>query len=395
MFIHLVFIFRLFAKLVGDWRTALCLASVLSPHNELYNASKSIKRTIPSYSALNAITVDGLLYTKLCEYLQIDDLQILLRRNYKQDEITSFIQNLASTLDQFLLCSTILQVPLTEMLLRRLNAIMVYLFTLIPIFISSKYYLPCPPIYSSILNTYDDDKSDITCKYETHIRLIFHRIIHIFIQLLSASRIQLSCLKWYLDYLTMKDNRRKQTTVTNEVNDSFYSIKVLLKSLRFHKLPNISDLILLYFRDFCIILFLFDTRDRLSFTLRRYIHSKTQCEHSSDQLAMNIISYATILLSFRCLVSDEIELLRVILNLFFDLTPSEKLMRALATLIVTRQREDSDSNNNAEISLIVDKLKAKWMLINPTWIELYEGFLKTIIIEDVQEDIIKHYMNDM
>ncbi|CAF4750614.1 unnamed protein product, partial [Rotaria magnacalcarata] len=41
----------------------------------------------------------------------------------------SFIQYLPSTLEQFLLCATLLQVPLTEMLLRRLNAIMIYLYT--------------------------------------------------------------------------------------------------------------------------------------------------------------------------------------------------------------------------------------------------------------------------
>jgi hypothetical protein len=276
------------------------------------------------------------------------------------------------------------------MLLRRLNAIMIYLFTLIPIFISSKYYLPCPPIYSSILNTYDDDKYDITCKYETHIRLIYYRIIHIFIQLLSASRIQLSCLKWYLDCLTMTDNRRKQI---NEVNDSFHSIKILLKSLRFHKLPNIPDRILIYFRDFCIILFLLDTRDRLSLTLRNYIRTKTELINSSDKYPWQIISYATILLSFRCLISDEMNLLRIVLNLFFDLKPSEQLMRALATLIIARQNGDNDKDN-AEIILIIDKLKTKWMQINPTYIQLYEGFLETIILQDVQGDILKHYMND-
>ncbi len=277
------------------------------------------------------------------------------------------------------------------MLLRRLNAIMIYLFTLIPIFISPKYYLPCPPIYSSILNTYDDDKYDITCKYETHIRLIYYRTIHIFIQLLSASRIQLSCLKWYLDYLTMTNNRRKQI---NDINDSFYSIKILLKSLRFHKLPNIPDRILIYFRDFCIILFLLDTRDRLSLTLRNYIRNKTELINQSDKLSWQIISYATILLSFRCLISDEMNLLRIVLNLFFDLKPSEQLMRALATLMIARQHGDDDKDNNAEIILIVEKLKNKWMNINPTYIQLYEGFLETIIFQDVQGDIIKHYMND-
>ncbi len=277
------------------------------------------------------------------------------------------------------------------MLLRRLNATMIYLFTLIPIFISSKYYLPCPPIYSSILNTYDDDKYDITCKYETHIRLIYYRTIHIFIQLLSASRIQLSCLKWYLDYLTMTNNRRKQSPITN---DSFHSIKILLKSLRFHKLPNIPDRILIYFRDFCIILFLLDTRDRLSLTLRNYIRNKTELIDSSDKLSWQIISYATILLSFRCLISDEMNLLRIVLNLFFDLTPSEQLMRALATLVITRQHGDNDTESNAEVIFLVEKLKAKWMQINPTYIRLYEGFLETIIVQDVQGDIIKHYLND-
>ncbi|CAF3699692.1 unnamed protein product [Rotaria sordida] len=383
----------LFSKLVGDWRTALCLASVLPPHNGLYNTPKSTKQTSPSYSPLNTITVDALLYTKLCEYLQIDNLKSVLKHTYKQDEIMLFIKNLSSTLEQFLQCATLLQVPLTEMLLRRLNAIMIYLFTLIPIFISSKYYLPCPPIYSSILNTYDDDKYDITCKYETHIRLIYYRTIHIFIQILSASRIQLSCLKWYLDYLTITNNRRKQTT--NETNDSFYSIKMLLKSLRFHKLPNIPDRILIYFRDFCIILFLLDTRDRLSLTLRNYLRHKIELTNLSDKLSWKIISYATILLSFRCLISDEMDLLRIVLNIFFDLTPSEQLMRALAKLIIARQHQDNNMDNNDEITLIINKLKAKWMQINPTYIQLYEGFLETIILQDVQGDIIQHYMNDI
>ena len=387
-----IFFFSLFAKLIGDWRTALCLASVLPPHNGSYDSSKTTNRTSPAYSPLNTITVDALLYTKLCEYLQIDNLKSILKRHYKQDEILSYLQNLSSTLEQFLLCSTLLQVPLTEMLLRRLNAIMIYLFTLIPIFLSSKYYLPCPPIYSSILNTYDDDKDDPSCKYETHIRLIYYRTIQIFIQILSASRIQLSCLKWYLDYLTMTNNRRKQTT--NETDDSFQSIRVLLKSLRFHKLPNIPDRILIYFRDFCIILFLLDVRDRLSFTLRNYIRSKTERNISSDKLSWQIISYATILLSFRCLISDEMNLLRVVLNLFFDLQPSEQLMRALATLILSREHGDHDQENNAEIIFILDKLKTKWRQINPTYIQLYEGFLETIIVQDIQGDILEHYMND-
>ena len=78
-------------------------------------------------------------------------------------------------------------------------------------------------------------------------------------------------------------------------NDSFHSIKVLLKSLRFHKLPNIPERILLYFRDFCIILFLLDTRDRLSLTLRDYIRNKTELNNPSDRLSWQIISYATIL----------------------------------------------------------------------------------------------------
>jgi hypothetical protein len=389
--LFIISLFRLFAKLVGDWRTALCLASILPPHNGLYDPSKPMNRTSPSYSPLNTITVDALLYTKLCEYLQVDNLKSILKRTYKQDEIITFIQNLSSTLEQFLLCSTLLQVPLTEMLLRRLNAIMIYLFTLIPIFISSKYYLPCPPIYSSILNTYDDEKYDITCKYETHIRLLYYRTIHIFIQLLSASRIQLSCLKWYLDYLTVTNNRRKQI---NEANDSFHSIKVLLKSLRFHKLPNIPDRILIYFRDFCIMLFLLDTRDRLSLTLRDYIRNKTELGNPSDRLSWKIISYATILLSFRCLISDEMNLLRIVLNLFFDLPPSEQLMRALATIIVARQHGDDDTDNNAEVNLIVNQLKTKWIHMNPTYIRLYEGFLETIIVQDVQGDIIEHYMND-
>lgn len=313
---------------------------------------------------------------------------------YKQDEIISYIQHLPATLEQFLLCATLLQVPLTEMLLRRLNAIMIYLYTSISIFISSKYYLPCPPIYSSILNTYDDEKADITCKYETHIRLIYYRTIHIFIQLLSASRIQLSCLKWYLDYLTMTNNKRKQTS-TNETNDSFYSIKVLLKSLRFHKLPNIPDRILLYFRDFCIILFLLDTRDRLSLSLRSHIRNQTQQTNPSDRLVWKIISYATILISFRCLISDEMELMRVVLNLFFDLPPSEQLMRALATLLIARQHDDSNARDNAEIKLIIDKLKAKWAKVNPVYIQLYEGFLETTILNDVQGDMMHHYMNEM
>lgn len=377
--------------MIGDWRTALSLASILPPHNGSYDSPKTTNGASPSYSPMNTITVDALLYTRLCEYLQIDNLKSILKRHYKQDEIISFIQNLPPTLEQFLLCSTLLQVPLTEMLLRRLNAIMIYLFTMIPIFISSKYYLPCPPIYSSILNTYDEEKYDITCKFETHIRLIYYRTIQIFIQLLSASRIQLSCLKWYLDYLTMTNNRRKQTT---DVNDSFHSIKMLLKSLRFHKLPNIPDRILIHFRDFCIILFLLDTRDRLSMTLRNYIRNKTELSQSSDRLSWQIISYATILLSFRCLISDEMNLLRVVLNLFFDLNPSEQLMRALATLIAAREHGERDQQTNAEVTLIVDKLKAKWMQINPTYIRLYEGFLETTIVQDVQGDILNHYMND-
>jgi hypothetical protein len=189
----------------------------------------------------------------------------------------------------------------------------------------------------------------------------------------------------------MTNNRRKKL---NEINDSFHSIKILLKSLRFHKLPNIPDRILIYFRDFCIILFLLDTRDRLSFTLRNYIRNKTELINSSDKYPWQIISYATILLSFRCLISDEINLLRIVLNLFFDLKPSEQLMRALATLIIARQHGDNDKDNNAEIIFIVEKLKAKWMQINPTYIQLYEGFLETIILQDVQGDIINHYMND-
>ncbi|CAF4222525.1 unnamed protein product, partial [Rotaria magnacalcarata] len=95
-------LFRLFAKLVGDWRTALCLASVLPPHNGLYDASKPAKRITPSYSPLNTVTVDALLYTKLCEYLQIDNLKFVVKRSHKQDEIMSFIQYLPSTLEQFL-----------------------------------------------------------------------------------------------------------------------------------------------------------------------------------------------------------------------------------------------------------------------------------------------------
>lgn len=388
-------LFRLFAKLVGDWRSAVCLASVLPPHNGVYETSKSTRRSSISYSPVNTITVDALLYTKLCEYLQVDNIKMVVKRTYKQDEIVAFIKNLPPTLEQFLLCATLLQVPLAEMLLRRLNATMIYLFTLIPVFISSKYYLPCPPIYSSILNTYDEEKHDIASKYETHIRLTYYRTIHIFIQLLSASRIQLSCLKWYLDYLTMQDNRRKQTALTNETNDSFHSIKLLLKSLRFHRLPNIPDRILMYFRDFCTILFLLDTRDRLSLTLRQYMRSKIELSNLSDKLPWKIISYATILLSFRCLISDEMDLLRVVLNLFFDLKPSEQLMRALATLIVARQHDNNDTDNNAELSLLVDRLKVKWMQINPTYIQLYEGFLETIILQDVQGDIVQHYMTDM
>jgi hypothetical protein len=189
----------------------------------------------------------------------------------------------------------------------------------------------------------------------------------------------------------MTNNRRKQSPITN---DSFHSIKILLKSLRFHKLPNIPDRILIYFRDFCIILFLLDTRDRLSLTLRNYIRNKTELIDSSDKLSWQIISYATILLSFRCLISDEMNLLRIVLNLFFDLTPSEQLMRALATLVITRQHGDNDTESNAEVIFLVEKLKAKWMQINPTYIRLYEGFLETIIVQDVQGDIIKHYLND-
>ena len=133
----------------------------------------SSSRTSPFYSPMNSVTVEALLYSKLCEYLQIDNLQSLVKRSHKQEDILAFIQNLSSTLEQYLLCSTLLHVPLTELLLRRLNAIMIYLFTLIPIFISSKYYLPCPPIYSSILNTYDDETSDITCKIRDSHALAF------------------------------------------------------------------------------------------------------------------------------------------------------------------------------------------------------------------------------
>jgi len=383
----------LFAKLIGDWRTALCLASVLPPHNGSYDTSRKNSRTSPVYSPLNIITVDALLYTKLCEYLQIANLKSILKRQYKQDDILVFLQNLPKTLEQFLLCSTLLQVPLTEMLLRRLNAIMIYLFTLIPVFHSPKYYLPCPPIYTSILNTYDSDSDDLTCKYETHIRLIYYRTIHIFIEILSTSRIQLSCLKWYLDYLTMTTNRRQQQQ--SQTNDSFQSLKILLKSLRFHKLPNIPDRILIYFRDFCIILFLLDTRDRLSLALRKYFREKIEMKNlQSDRLSWQIISYATILLSFRCLISDEINLLRVVLNLFFDLEPSEQLMRALATFILARQHGDNDTEINAEVKFLVDKLKSQWNQINPTYVHLYEDFLKTILVQDVQGDIIEHYMNE-
>ena len=371
---------------MGDWRTAVCLASVLPPEKSPSNRQPS------TYSPLNTVAVDALLYTKLCEYLQIDNLKSLLKRKHKQDEIVSFLQHLSSSLEQFLLCSTLLQVPLAEMLFKRLNAIMIYLFTLMPIFISSKYYLPCPPIYASILNTYDDENSDMTCKYETHLRLIFYRTIHIFIQCLSACRIQTSCMKWYLDYLTAPSNRRKQPL--DETNDSFYSIRILLKSLRFHKLPNIPDRILIYFRDFCILLFLLDIRDRLSLLLRQHIRQKTELTPASDKRAWQIISYATILLSFRCLVSDEIILLRTVLNLFFDLTPSEQLMRALATLVVVRQHEERDQSTDAELALIISKLKAKWAQINPTYLQLYEGFLQTVIVQDVQADIVEHYMND-
>ncbi|CAF4401457.1 unnamed protein product, partial [Rotaria sordida] len=84
-----------------------------------------------------------------------------------------------------------------------------------------------------------------------------------------------------------------------------------------------------------------------------------------------------------------------VLNIFFDLTPSEQLMRALAKLIIARQHQDNNMDNNDEITLIINKLKAKWMQINPTYIQLYEGFLETIILQDVQGDIIQHYMNDM
>lgn len=378
---------------MGDWRTALCLASVLPPHNGLYDSSKPTSRSARAYSPLNAITVDALLYTKLCEYLKIDNLKSILKHTYKQEEIIAFIQHLPPTLEQFLLCSTLLQVPLAEMLLKRLNAIMIYLFTLIPVPIPPKYYLPCPPIYSSILNTYDDERYDITCKYETHVRLIYYRTIHIFIQILAGSRIQLSCLKWYLDYLTMNHNRRKQPSATN---DSFHSLRVLLKSLRFHKLPNIPDPILVYFRDFCIVLFLLDTRDRLTLTLRNYIRQKTEQTSASDKLAWQIISYATILLSFRCLIVDEMNLLRTVLNIFFDLPPSEQLMRALATLIIAREHGDQQpASNNAEVTLIVDKLKGRWAQVNPTYVHMYEDFLEKTLVQDVQGDMVKHYLYDM
>ena len=193
----------------------------------------------------------------------------------------------------------------------------------------------------------------------------------------------------------MTENKRKQSAPGHETNDSFYSIRILLKSLRFHKLPNIPDRILMYFRDFCTILFLLDTRDRLSLALRQYVREKIELTHTSDKLAWQIISYATLLLSFRCLLSDEMNLVRTVLNLFFELPPSEQLMRALAAIMVVRQYDqDDDQRSNAELTLIVDKLKAKWSHSNPTYIQLYEGFLKTIIFQDVQADIIKHYMND-
>jgi hypothetical protein len=47
--LFIISLFRLFAKLVGDWRTALCLASILPPHNGLYDPSKPMNRTSPSY----------------------------------------------------------------------------------------------------------------------------------------------------------------------------------------------------------------------------------------------------------------------------------------------------------------------------------------------------------
>lgn len=338
------------------------------------------------------VTTDALLYSKLCEYLQIDNLKSLLKRSYKQDEIIHFLQTLPSTLEQFLVCATLLEIPLSEMLFRRLNAIIIYLFTSLSTLISSKYYLPCPPIYSSILNTYDDEKNDITCKYETHLRLILYRTIHIFIGLLSACRIQLSCFKWYFDYLTVSSSRRKNTA--DEPRDTFYPIRILLKSIRFHKLPNISNRILIYFRDFCVLLFLLDVRDRLSLTLRQYLRQKLNGTNSSDRLAWKIISYGTILLSFRCLLSDELGLLRMILNIFFDLPPSEQLMEALARLILVRQYGDEDQRLNAEERVTIDQLKARWAQINPTYLQLYEGFLHSIVVQDVQGDIIQRYMND-
>ncbi|CAF4992376.1 unnamed protein product, partial [Rotaria socialis] len=48
-----------------------------------------------------------------------------------------------------------------------------------------------------------------------------------------------------------------------------------------------------------------------------------------------------------------------------------------------------------EVKFIVDKLKAKWAQINPTFIQLYEGFLESTILQDVQGDIVQHYMDDM
>ena len=382
------FRFRLFAKLIGDWRTAVSLASVLPSDKRYLNSSHELPP-----SPLTSVTSEALLYSKLCEYLQIDNLKGLLKRSYKQDEIVHFIQNLSSTLEQFLLCATLLHIPLTEKLFQRLNGTIIYLFTLLPTFISPKYYLPCPPIYSTIMNTYDDEKNDISCKYETHLRLILYRTIHIFIELLSASRIQLSCFKWYFDYLTAGTTSRRKTTA-DEPRDSFHPIRLLLKSLRFHKLPNIPHRILIYFRDFCVLLFMLDVRDRLCLTLRQYLREKLNANRLSDQLAWKAIGYGTILLSFRCLLSDEMVLLRTILNLFFDLPPSEKLMEALARLIVVRQYGDDDQRANDEVRVILEQLKAKWVRINPTFLQIYDGYLQTIVVQDVQGDIIRNYMTD-
>ncbi|CAF0987159.1 unnamed protein product, partial [Didymodactylos carnosus] len=374
----------LFSKMIGDWRTALCLAAVL-PSQQLEKKSYYTSFKSSLYSPINSLTVDSILYIKLCEYLEIDNLKLLIKRQYKQEQIYKFLQQIKSPLEQFLLCSTILQAPLAEALFRRLNAIMIYLFTLLSVIITPNYYLPCPPVYSAMLNTYDEYDTDINARWEYHLRLLFYRTIQIFITLLSTTKIQLSCLKWYLDYLNTNDTEKQSQNTS-----VFATMKSLIKSLRFHKLPNIPDRILIYFRDFCSILFLLDIRDRLSLALRKYIQQKTDFRQSqqNEKLSWQIIHYGTILISFRFLLQDETLLLRSILNIVYDLEPTPVLIKDVANLINLTSAYD----DTIEIKYLIDRLKAKWYLINPTYIEMYDSYLQTQLNTDAQSEMIKHYM---